>query len=151
MVAAPCTPREVPVPLPTPFPVPTAVRPRRRPSSRVGVLVATAFVLAGLATVTGHAAGLALLAGATAVLGVAAVLVLRAQWAAAAPPASRSTVSPPAAPAAPDGDTVTAELRRLHEVHVEKVNLALDEGREDLARELADSYTDQALALLVRG
>jgi hypothetical protein len=139
------------VPLPTPLRVPTAALSRRRPPSRVGVLVLTAFGLAALATVTGHAAGLALLIGATAVLGVAAALAMRAHWAAALPVEPRTPVSPAPAAVAPDGDSVTAELRRLHAAHVEKVNLALDEGRDDLARELADSYTDEALALLVRG
>jgi hypothetical protein len=113
--------------------------------------VVTAFALAGLATFAGRTTGLVLLLGATAVLGVAATLAMRAHWAAAAPVQPRATASPAPAPTAADGDTVTAELRRLHEAHVEKVNLALDEGRDDLARELADSYTDQALALLVRG
>ena len=111
----------------------------------------TAFGLAALATVAGHATGLALLGAATVVLGVAAVLVMRAQWHAALAPEPRAVAAPlPGAPAVGD-DELTGQLRRLHEAHVEKVNLALDEGREDLVRELADSYTDQALALLTRG
>ena len=139
------------MPLPTPLPVRTAAPSRRRPSNRVGILVLAAFGLAALAFVAGHATGLALLIGATAVLGVAAALAMRAHWAAALPVQPRTPASPAPAAPAPDGDTVTAELRRLHAAHVEKVNLALDEGREDLARELSDDYTDQALALLVRG
>jgi hypothetical protein len=112
--------------------------------------VLTAFALAAVATVAGHAAGLVLLTGATLVLGAAAVLTLRAHWAAAAPAQDR--VALPAVPSAvPADDPVTGDLRRLHDAHVEKVNAALDEGREDLARELADSYADSALALLTRG
>lgn len=143
------------MPLPMPLSVPAVARPRHRAPGRVGVLVAVAFALSGVAVladrVGGRTAGLLLLVAATAVLGIAAFVALRAQWAAAAPVASRTTLPAATPPAAPAGDTLTAELRRLHEAHVEKVNLALDEGRDDLARELADSYTDQALALLVRG
>jgi hypothetical protein len=135
------------VPLPTPLTAPSAAA-RRRPPGRIAALVLTAFVLAALATVTAHALALALLGAATVVLGTAAVTTLHAAWAAAAPVGPRPVPAPAAPPA--DGDSLTGELRRLHAAHLEKVNRALDEGRDDLARELADSYTDQALALLVR-
>jgi hypothetical protein len=111
--------------------------------------VLTAFVLAALATVAGHALGLALLVAATAALGAAAALTMRAHWAAAVAAEPRPVASP-ALDTAPAGDALSEELRRLHDVHVEKVNLALDEGREDLAREFADAYADEALALLTR-
>jgi hypothetical protein len=39
-------------------------------------------------------------------------------------------------------------LRSLHDEYTFKVNLVLDEGREDLARQLADAHTDQALRLI---
>jgi hypothetical protein len=139
------------MPLPTRLPSPAPGTPRRRPRpGRVGALVLTAFCLAALTAVTGHAVGLALLLVATAVLGVAAALAMREHWAAAAPIEVRA-VSPAAPGTLPgDDDTLTGQLRRLHATHVEKVNLALDEGREDLARELADDYTDRALELLTR-
>jgi hypothetical protein len=74
-------------------------------------------------------------------LGAAALLGLRFRWAAAAPDRT------PPVDADRDG-TLDARLRRLYDEHVEQVNLALDEGREDLAQELADDYMDQALALI---
>lgn len=47
------------------------------------------------------------------------------------------------------GPTIHDRLRDLHEAHVERVNLVLDEDREDLARELADAYADEALAVIL--
>lgn len=41
-----------------------------------------------------------------------------------------------------------ARLRQLHLDHVEQVNMALSEGREDLVRQLSDSYLDQSLSLI---
>jgi hypothetical protein len=138
------------VSLSTSLPSPAARAPRRpRPSRRVGLLVLTAFALAALATVVVHAAGLALLVAATLALGVASAQVMRAQWHAAVPPEPRP-VTRPAREDRPSDDELAVRLRELHASHVEKVNLALDEGREDLARELADAYADQALALLTR-
>jgi len=40
---------------------------------------------------------------------------------------------------------ISQYLRELHEQYVDKVNRVLEEGQEDLARELADAYTDEAL------
>jgi len=40
-------------------------------------------------------------------------------------------------------------LRELHEVYVWKVNAAVEEGRMDLVRNLADEYTDEALRLMI--
>jgi hypothetical protein len=69
---------------------------------------------------------------------------MRHRWAAA------GTAVPSAAAlavlgAVPADDVLTLRLRRLHDMHVEKVNQAVDEGREDLVRELSDAYADQAL------
>ena len=43
---------------------------------------------------------------------------------------------------------VSASLLQLHAEYVEKLNAAWDEGRADLAWELVDSYTDEALLLI---
>ncbi len=42
-------------------------------------------------------------------------------------------------------------LRSLHEEYTQKVNLVLDEGREDLAYQLSDAYADDALRLITAG
>lgn len=39
-------------------------------------------------------------------------------------------------------------LRSLHDEYTYKVNVVLEEGREDLAHQLADDHTDQALRLI---
>jgi hypothetical protein len=134
------------VPLPASLPVHRSSGARPRPSRRVALLVLIAFGLAGLAAVATGAAAL----GSTAatVLVLATVSVMRAQWQAADLPEPPTVAV--AASEAPAADNLAVQLRRLHDAHVEEVNLALDEGREDLARELAESYTDQALALLAR-
>jgi hypothetical protein len=43
------------------------------------------------------------------------------------------------------------ELARLHEFYVWQVNAAVGEGRMDLVEELADQYTEEALALMSAG
>jgi hypothetical protein len=45
-------------------------------------------------------------------------------------------------PASPD---ITSYLHELHEGYVEKVNLAVEEGRDDLIPGLVDAYFDEAL------
>jgi hypothetical protein len=45
-------------------------------------------------------------------------------------------------PVSPD---TTRYLHELHESYVEKVNLAVEEGREDLIPGLVDAYFDEAL------
>lgn len=137
------------MPFPTPLPVAVPATRSVRPTRRTGLLVLTAFALAAIACVSGHAAGLVLLVLATAVLGVAAVIAIRAHWAVALAEEPLPPVLP-AAPAVRTDDDLAQELRRLHAAHVEKVNGALDEGREDLARELSDAYTDEALELITR-
>ncbi len=55
-------------------------------------------------------------------------------------------------PAAPvvvlSEEEITDRLRARHDAHVEEVNMALAEGREDLVHESSDRYTDEALVLL---
>ena len=46
------------------------------------------------------------------------------------------------------GGELTARLTRLHDDHVERVNAAVGEGREDLVQGLSDSYVEQAMALM---
>jgi hypothetical protein len=50
--------------------------------------------------------------------------------------------------ASPD---TTRYLHELHESYVEKVNLAVEEGREDLIPGLVDAYFDEALRHHRRG
>jgi hypothetical protein len=46
-------------------------------------------------------------------------------------------------------DDVSRRLRDLHESYAERVNRLLEQGREDLAMEVADAYTDEAFRLIV--
>jgi hypothetical protein len=45
-------------------------------------------------------------------------------------------------------EDVARRLRDLHESSVDRVNRLLEEDREDLALEVADTYTDEALRLI---
>jgi len=45
-------------------------------------------------------------------------------------------------------DEVTMGLAALHAEYIEKLNQVLDAGRVDLASELVDAYTDEALRLI---
>jgi hypothetical protein len=76
------------------------------------------------------------------VLGAAAALGLHTS--------STAPGTPAAAPTAPelDGGELTARLAQLHDDHVERVNAAVGEGREDLLQELSDSYVEQAMTLM---
>jgi hypothetical protein len=108
---------------------------------RVAVLASVA--LSAVAAVLGGTPGLAALALAASALTVAALLGMRSRWVASAPHQA------PAVDVVLDGEgELPARLRRLHDEHVEQVNLALDEGRDDLVSELSDAYTDQALTLI---
>jgi hypothetical protein len=112
-------------------------------SSPIRVAVLTSAALAAVAAVVGGTTGYVALALAVGALGVAALLGMRSRWVAATPDQE------PALDVLLDGDgELSARLRRLHDEHVEQVNLALDEGREDLVRELSDAYMDQALNLI---
>lgn len=44
--------------------------------------------------------------------------------------------------------TTLADVHALREAYVYSVNSALEHGREDVARELADTYADEALSAL---
>jgi hypothetical protein len=126
------------------------------PRGRIRALVLTSVALAVLATVAGGStAGFVVLALAVTALGAAAVLGLRAGWTAALPApagsAARTRAASPVDLGAATGDELTERLRQLHDDHVEKVNMAVGEGREDLVQELSESYTDQALGLITGG
>jgi hypothetical protein len=133
----------VPSPLSLP---PSPISPAPRPPVRL-LLVAAG--LAVLAAVLAPAAALVALVLGVAVLATAAVLGFRARWQAAAP-ANRAPL-PAGRPVSADQDDVTARLRQLHARYVEQVNAALDTGRTDLAAELSDGYTDEALRLITAG
>ena len=42
----------------------------------------------------------------------------------------------------------TQRLRELHELYVWQINAAVEEGRDDLVAELAEEFTEEALAVL---
>jgi hypothetical protein len=109
-------------------------------------LVLVAVVLAAATAVLGHLVALVALALSTTALFAAAVLQLRAQWLAMAdepalPPTVALTDLPPA-------DTTTERLQQLRDRYVSAVNSALDEGDAERARELADTYADDALSVI---
>jgi hypothetical protein len=116
-----------------------------RPVRRILPFLGAAAVLAACAATLGPTAGLALLLAASAALLAAAVVGARAHWTVAL------TEGPAGAPrlASPleniPGDVLGLQLRGLHERTAEKVSRALEDGREDLARELSDAYADDAL------
>ena len=116
---------------------------------RIRALVIAGACVAVLAVLAGGT-GLLALAMLTAALGTAAVLCLRAGHGSPRPARSRLRRAPLASPAAgslePEG--LTARLRQLHDDHVEQVNMALAEDREDLVQELSDNYMDESLALI---
>jgi hypothetical protein len=116
---------------------------------RIRSLVIAGACLAVLAVLSGGT-GLLALAIVTGALGGAAVLGLRADNRTPRPTRSRLRTAPLPSPAAgpvePEG--LTARLRRLHDDHVEQVNMALAEDREDLVQELSDNYMDESLALI---
>jgi hypothetical protein len=126
------------------------------PDSRIRLLLLTAAVLGIAAAVLGDAPGVLAFVLAVGALGAASALALRDRWTALQPDdAGLLTGSAPELPAwtpaqadSPYDTALTADLRRLYADHVEQLNLALAEGREDLARELSDAYPDRALALL---
>jgi hypothetical protein len=124
----------------------TSVLPRA--DRRVRLALGVAVALAVVAVVLQGAAALTALAAATAALLTAAGLRLRTAWTAAAPAASRPGPVRPPAPESVEDDGLAEQLRALHDTHVEEVNLALAEGREDLARASADRYADEALSLI---
>jgi hypothetical protein len=46
------------------------------------------------------------------------------------------------------GTAVNSDLRRLHRSYIAAINHALARNRDDLARELADTYLDEAHRVL---
>jgi hypothetical protein len=121
---------------------------------RIRALVLTSALVPVLAAVAGLASGLLVLAFAASALGATAVLHRRARRDAAHPAASgpapawtaQAVTSSSLVP-----DDLTSQLRRLHDDHVERVNQAVGEGRNDLAQELSDDYMDASLALITAG
>jgi hypothetical protein len=135
------------VPFPTFFPPVGSPAGSRRLIRRIVPLLLAAAVLAGCAVALGSTAGLAVLLVAASVLLAAAVVGLRAHWtetlaAEATPPVS---LWPTAFDDHVPADRLTAQLQRLHERSAQDVTRALDDGRDALARELSDTYTDEAL------
>lgn len=123
---------------------------------RIRALVLTSASLAVLTAVVGGATGLLALAVAATALGAAAVLGIRARSITTLPAPARSrtarAVIPSTVPAGSvDAADLTDHLRRLYDDHVEQVNMAVAEGREDLVQELSDSYMDESLALITGG
>ena len=103
-----------------------------------------AVVFAAVAAVTAAPLSYVFLALATLALGAAGVLSLLLQWAATVPaPPGAGPVEPAEAAA-----LLVERLRGLRRRHLADVDAALDAGRPDLARELSDRYTDEALLLL---
>jgi hypothetical protein len=121
---------------------------------RIRALVLAGLALGILAWVADGTAGLAVVLGMTA-LGAAGYLGMRSGRVGARPDADGPILLAPASMAADDEsvtpDELTERLRRLYDDHVEQVNMALSEDREDLVQELSDSYMDQALRLITAG
>ena len=44
---------------------------------------------------------------------------------------------------------ISQRLRELHDAYADRVNRLVEEGREDLALEVADAYTEEAIRLIV--
>jgi hypothetical protein len=44
---------------------------------------------------------------------------------------------------------ISQRLRELHDSYADRVNRLVEEGREDLALEVADAYTEEAIRLIV--
>jgi hypothetical protein len=122
--------------------------------SPIRSLLLTGLALALLAVMIGPSAVVVLALAAAVALGSAAVVGRRHRRTAAAATviAAVPVPAPPLAdPETATEDALTERLRRLHEDTVEQVNMALEEGRDDLAQELSDSYMDQSLALITGG
>jgi hypothetical protein len=49
----------------------------------------------------------------------------------------------------PTPPTIAEQLLELHEDYADRVNCLVAEDREDLVRQLADGYTEEALRLIV--
>ncbi len=49
----------------------------------------------------------------------------------------------------PTPPTIAEQLHELHEDYADRVNRLVAEDREDLVRELADQFTEEALRLIL--
>ena len=123
------------------------------PRGRIPTLVLTGLVVGAVVSAADRTAGLALAVAVT-VLGAVALHRLRSRRT----PARRGrerVASMPAVVAADVAsgtpDELTELLRRLYDDHVEQLNMALSEDREDLVQQLSDDYMDQALRLMTAG
>jgi hypothetical protein len=131
------------------LPLHTTASPIGTPAGPAGLrgpiraLLLTGVALAAATVVLGGAPGHLALALAVSALGAAAVVGMRSRRVSAAPAPTASDGAVPG-----DAGELTARLQQLHDDHVEQVNLALEEGREDLVLALSDTYMDQALVLI---
>jgi hypothetical protein len=135
------------VPFPTFFPPVGSPAGSARRTRRLVPLLLTAAALAACAVVLGSTAGLAVLLVAATALLAAAVVGARAHWSATLSAEAAEPVSlwPSAVHDRVPVDDLTAHLQRLQERSADKVTRALDDGHEELAQELSDTYTDEAL------
>ena len=140
------------LPLPPVFSTPSPAARAVRTSRTVGFLVAGAFALAVLTTLFDRSAAPLALVLVIAALAAAAVLAVRARWAATAPGTDAAPVARPVvwSDDVVADDTLALQLRELHDFHIEQVNSAVAQGRMDLVADLSDSYAEEALALLTR-
>jgi flagellar motor component MotA len=123
------------------------------PRGRILTLVLTGLVVGVVVSAADHTAGLALAVVVT-VLGAVAFRLLRSRRTPARRDRARVATTPTffaADDASSTPDELTQLLRRLYDDHVEQVNMALSEDREDLAQQLSDDYIDQALRLITAG
>jgi hypothetical protein len=121
------------------------------PRGRILTLVVTGLVLGAAAAASDRTAGLAL-AVVVIALGAAAVVARRGRRIAVRRDQGHAgTTFPVADYEFVTPDELTERLRELYDDHVEQVNMALSEDREDLVQELSDSYMDQALHLITAG
>jgi hypothetical protein len=136
--------------VPPTFPPPPP-GPSRLPAGdgrRIAWLLSVGAGFGALTAVLGSRPAVLALTACLAAVGAAAAVGLRAQWRAADPGSCPGAAEAPVPPAAPAGDEVAARLRQLHSRHVQEVDAALDAGRADLVHQLAERYTDRALAVL---
>ena len=123
------------------------------PRGRILTLVLTGLVVGVVVSAADRTAGLALALVVT-VLGTAGFRLLRSHRTPARRDRQRAATTPTflaADVANVTPDELTERLRRLYDDHVEQVNMALGEDREDLVQQLSDDYMDQALRLMTAG
>jgi hypothetical protein len=123
------------------------------PRGRILTLVLTGLVVGVVVSAADRTAGL-VLAVAVTVLGTVALHSLRSHRVPARSDRDR-VVTTPTFVATDDAsvtpDELTERLRRLYDDHVEQLNMALSEDREDLVQQLSEDYMDQSLRLITAG